>query len=213
VSGPGTPFVIGVAGGSGSGKTTVTRRVIETVGREGVAVLNQDNYYRDQSDIPFESRLHTNYDHPAAFDWALLREQLDALLAGVPIEMPEYDFTQHTRAAHTTRVLPGRVVVLEGFFALYDEELRSRMGLKVFVDADADERFIRRLKRDVLERGRSLEGVVAQYLEQVKPMHLHFVEPTKRYADVIVPRGGQNPVALEMLAAKALARLARMGAA
>ncbi len=116
MSGPGTPFVIGVAGGSGSGKTTVTRRVIETVGTGGVAVLNQDNYYRDQSDIPLQSRLHTNYDHPAAFDWALLREQLGALLAGVPIEMPEYDFTQHTRADHTTRVLPGRVVVLEGFF-------------------------------------------------------------------------------------------------
>ncbi|AAF09747.1 uridine kinase [Deinococcus radiodurans] len=202
MSGPGTPFVIGVAGGSGSGKTTVTRRVIETVGREGVAVLNQDNYYRDQSDIPFESRLHTNYDHPAAFDWALLREQLDALLAGVPIEMPEYDFTQHTRAAHTTRVLPGRVVVLEGFFALYDEELRSRMGLKVFVDADADVRFIRRLLRDTQERGRTPESVIEQYLGFVRPMHLSFVEPTKRYADVIIPHGGMNEPALDMLAAR-----------
>ena len=202
MSGPATPFVIGVAGGSGSGKTTVTRRVIETVGREGVAVLNQDNYYRDQSDIPFESRLHTNYDHPAAFDWALLREQLDALLAGVPIEMPEYDFTQHTRAAHTTRVLPGRVVVLEGFFALYDEELRSRMGLKVFVDADADVRFIRRLLRDTQERGRTPESVIEQYLGFVRPMHLSFVEPTKRYADVIIPHGGMNEPALDMLAAR-----------
>ncbi|WP_027480185.1 uridine kinase [Deinococcus radiodurans] len=202
MSGPGTPFVIGVAGGSGAGKTTVTRRVIETVGREGVAVLNQDNYYRDQSDIPFESRLHTNYDHPAAFDWALLREQLDALLAGVPIEMPEYDFTQHTRAAHTTRVLPGRVVVLEGFFALYDEELRSRMGLKVFVDADADVRFIRRLLRDTQERGRTPESVIEQYLGFVRPMHLSFVEPTKRYADVIIPHGGMNEPALDMLAAR-----------
>lgn len=202
MSGPGTPFVIGVAGGSGSGKTTVTRRVIETVGREGVAVLNQDNYYRDQSDIPFESRLHTNYDHPAAFDWALLREQLGALLAGVPIEMPEYDFTQHTRAAHTTRVLPGRVVVLEGFFALYDEELRSRMGLKVFVDADADVRFIRRLLRDTQERGRTPESVIEQYLGFVRPMHLSFVEPTKRYADVIIPHGGMNEPALDMLAAR-----------
>ena len=202
MSGPATPFVIGVAGGSGSGKTTVTRRVIETVGTGGVAVLNQDNYYRDQSDIPFESRLHTNYDHPAAFDWALLREQLDALLAGVPIEMPEYDFTQHTRAAHTTRVLPGRVVVLEGFFALYDEELRSRMGLKVFVDADADVRFIRRLLRDTQERGRTPESVIEQYLGFVRPMHLSFVEPTKRYADVIIPHGGMNEPALDMLAAR-----------
>ncbi|WP_278912025.1 uridine kinase [Deinococcus wulumuqiensis] len=202
MSGPGTPFVIGVAGGSGSGKTTVTRRVIETVGREGVAVLNQDNYYRDQSDIPLQSRLHTNYDHPAAFDWALLREQLGALLAGVPIEMPEYDFTQHTRADHTTRVLPGRVVVLEGFFALYDEEIRSRMGLKVFVDADADVRFIRRLLRDTQERGRTPESVIEQYLGFVRPMHLSFVEPTKRYADVIIPHGGMNEPALEMLAAR-----------
>lgn len=196
------PFVIGVAGGSGSGKTTVTRRVMETVGQAGVAVLNQDNYYRDQSDIPFESRLHTNYDHPAAFDWQLLREHVDALLAGVPIEMPEYDFTQHTRATQTTRVLPGRVLVLEGFFALYDEALREKMDLKVFVDADADVRFIRRLLRDTQERGRTLESVIDQYLSFVRPMHLGFVEPTKRYADVIIPHGGMNEPALDMLAAR-----------
>ncbi|MFC5849801.1 uridine kinase [Deinococcus petrolearius] len=195
-------FVIGVAGGSGSGKTTVTRRVIETVGGEGVAVLNQDNYYRDQSDMAFAARLKTNYDHPAAFDWSLLREHVDALLAGVPIEMPEYDFTQHTRSAHTTRVLPGRVVVLEGFFALYDEELRARMHLKVFVDADADVRFIRRLLRDTQERGRTPESVIEQYLDFVRPMHLSFVEPTKRYADVIIPHGGMNEPALDMLAAR-----------
>lgn len=196
------PFVIGVAGGSGSGKTTVTRRVMETVGQAGVAVLNQDNYYRDQSDIPFESRLHTNYDHPAAFDWQLLREHVDALLAGVPIEMPEYDFTQHTRAAQTTRVMPGRVLVLEGFFALYDEALREKMDLKVFVDADADVRFIRRLLRDTQERGRTLDSVIEQYLSFVRPMHLGFVEPTKRYADVIIPHGGMNEPALDMLAAR-----------
>lgn len=196
------PFVIGVAGGSGSGKTTVTRRVIETVGNAGVAVLNQDNYYRDQSDIPLEARLKTNYDHPAAFDWKLLREHVDALLSGVPIEMPEYDFTRHTRSAQTTRVMPGRVVVLEGFFALYDEELRERMHLKVFVDADADVRFIRRLLRDTQERGRSPESVIEQYLEYVRPMHLSFVEPTKRYADVIIPHGGMNEPALDMLAAR-----------
>lgn len=197
-----TPFVIGVAGGSGSGKTTVTRRVIETLGAGAVSVLNQDNYYRDQSDIPFEARLHTNYDHPDAFDWALLRAHLDALLAGVAIEMPEYDFTQHTRAPHTTRVLPGRVVVLEGFFALYDEQLRDKMHLKVFVDADADVRFIRRLLRDTQERGRTPESVIEQYLDFVRPMHLSFVEPTKRYADVIIPHGGMNEPALDMLAAR-----------
>ena len=197
-----SPFVIGVAGGSGSGKTTVTRRVIETVGAGGVAVLSQDNYYRAQDDIPFEARLSTNYDHPAAFDWALLREQLDALLAGVPIEMPEYDFTRHTRSERTTPVLPAPVVVLEGFFALYDEELRGRMHLKVFVDADADVRFIRRLLRDTQERGRTPDSVIAQYLEFVRPMHLSFVEPTKRYADVIIPHGGMNEPALDMLAAR-----------
>ncbi|WP_343757234.1 uridine kinase [Deinococcus depolymerans] len=194
--------MIGVAGGSGSGKTTVTRRVIETVGREGVAVLNQDNYYRNQDDIPFESRLKTNYDHPAAFDWALLREHVDALLSGVPIDMPEYDFTRHTRSSETTTVLPGPVVVLEGFFALYDEALRARMHLKVFVDADADVRFIRRLLRDTQERGRTPESVIEQYLEYVRPMHLSFVEPTKRYADVIIPHGGMNEPALDMLAAR-----------
>ena len=196
------PFVIGVAGGSGSGKTTVTRRVVDTVGQGGVAVLNQDNYYRNQDDIPFEARLKTNYDHPAAFDWTLLREHIDALLSGVPIDMPEYDFTRHTRAPHTTTVLPAPVVVLEGFFALYDEALRDRMHLKVFVDADADVRFIRRLLRDTQERGRTPESVIEQYLEYVHPMHLSFVEPTKRYADVIIPHGGMNEPALDMLAAR-----------
>ena len=197
-----SPFVIGVAGGSGSGKTTVTRRVIETVGPSGVAVLSQDNYYRAQDDVPFEARLKTNYDHPAAFDWTLLRGHIDALLSGVPIQMPEYDFTQHTRSSETTTVLPAPVVVLEGFFALYDGELRDRMHLKVFVDADADVRFIRRLLRDTQERGRTPESVIGQYLEYVRPMHLSFVEPTKRYADVIIPHGGMNEPALDMLAAR-----------
>ncbi|ULH16500.1 uridine kinase [Deinococcus sp. KNUC1210] len=196
------PFVIGVAGGSGSGKTTVTRRVIETVGSEGVAVLVQDNYYRDQSDIPFDTRLKTNYDHPAAFDWELLGEHLEALLAGVPIEMPSYDFTHHTRAQQTLTVLPAPVVVLEGFFALYEKAIRTHMHLKVFVDADADVRFIRRLQRDTQERGRTQESVIKQYLDFVRPMHLQFVEPTKRYADVIIPHGGMNEPALDMLAAR-----------
>jgi len=196
------PFVIGIAGGSGSGKTTVTRRVVETVGEAGAAVLNQDNYYRDQSDIPFEARLSTNYDHPAAFDWELLQTQLDALTSGVPIEMPTYDFTHHTRATDTRTVLPAPVVVLEGFFALYDARLREQMHLKVFVDADADVRFIRRLLRDTQERGRTLDSVITQYLDYVRPMHLQFVEPTKRYADVIIPHGGLNEPALDMLTAR-----------
>lgn len=201
------PFFIGVAGGSGSGKTTVTRRVIETVGQGGVAVLNQDNYYRDQSHMPFEERLHTNYDHPAAFDWELLQQHVQALLAGQSIEMPLYDFTQHTRAEHTQRIHSAPVMVLEGFFSLYDAPLRDLMSLKVFVDADADVRFIRRLERDTRERGRSAESVIAQYLEFVRPMHLSFVEPTKRYADVIIQHGGMNEPALDMLSARIRATL------
>lgn len=199
---PASPFVIGVAGGSGSGKTTVTRRVLQTVGEAGAAVLNQDNYYRDQSDIPPQARRATNYDHPAAFDWDLLLAHLDALTSGVPIEMPVYDFTHDTRARDTRTVLPAPVVVLEGFFALYDARLRDKMQLKVFVDADADVRFIRRLLRDTQERGRSPDSVIQQYLEFVRPMHLQFVEPTKRYADVIIPHGGMNEPALDMLTAR-----------
>lgn len=193
------PFVIGIAGGSGSGKTTVTRRVVDAVGEHGAAVLNQDNYYRDQSDIPFEARLKTNYDHPAAFDWDLMLAQLDALTSGVPIEMPTYDFARHTRSDVTKTVLPAPVVVIEGFFALYEPRVRDKMHLKVFVDADADVRFIRRLQRDTAERGRTPDSVIAQYLEFVRPMHLTFVEPTKRYADVIIPHGGLNEPALDML--------------
>ena len=196
------PFVIGVAGGSGSGKTTVTRRVIETVGTEGVAVLVQDNYYRDQAGIAFETRTKTNYDHPAAFDWALLQEHLEALLAGEAVQMPSYDFTNHTRSGTTLTVLPAPVVVVEGFFSLYEEAIRQHLDLKVFVDADADVRFIRRFTRDTRERGRTPESVIEQYLNFVRPMHLQFVEPTKRYADVIIPHGGLNEPALDMLAAR-----------
>ena len=196
------PFVIGVAGGSGSGKTTVTRRVIETVGTGGVAVLVQDNYYRDQSGIAFETRTQTNYDHPAAFDWALLQQHLEALLAGEAVQMPSYDFTHHTRSHETLTVLPAPVVVLEGFFTLYEKAIRQHLNLKVFVDADADVRFIRRFLRDTQERGRTAESVIQQYLDFVRPMHLQFVEPTKRYADVIIPHGGLNEPALDMLAAR-----------
>lgn len=203
------PFFIGVAGGSGSGKTTVTRRVIETVGPQGVAVLNQDNYYRDQSDIPFEQRLRTNYDHPAAFDWTLLSEHIDALMRGQSVDTPLYDFTIHTRSDRAERLSSAPVIVLAGFFALYDQEIREKMNLKVFVDADPDVRFIRRLERDTRERGRSLESVVEQYLNYVRPMHLSFVEPTKRYADVIIQHGGLNEPALDMLATRIQATLPR----
>jgi len=195
-------FVIGIAGGTGSGKTTVTRRVIEVVGADRVALLQMDNYYKNQDHLSFEERTRINYDHPDAFDMPLLMEHLDALINGQEVESPLYSFVEHTRSRHTKPVKPAPVVVLEGIFALYDPELRQRMHLKVYVDADPDVRFIRRLKRDVDERGRSPESVIEQYLNFVRPMHIAFVEPSKRYADVIIPHGGHNDPALDMLTSR-----------
>lgn len=212
MSGFARAFVIGIAGGSASGKTTLARALAQALGKR-VALLPMDHYYQDLSHLSFPERLQVNYDHPEAFDLSLYLAHARALIAGQAVEMPLYDFKAYTRRPATERVLPAPVVVLEGILALYPEELRALMDLKVFVDADADERFIRRLERDVQERGRSLKSVVAQYLEKVKPMHLAFVEPSKRHADVILPGGGQNPVALEMLKAKALAHLSQMGVA
>jgi len=206
------PFVIGIAGGTASGKTTLARSLAQALGRR-VVLLPMDHYYKDLSHLPFSERLKVNYDHPEAFDLALYLEHARALLAGNPVDMPLYDFKVYTRSPSTSRVNPAPVVILEGILVLYPEELRTLMDLKVFVDADADERFIRRLIRDVEERGRTLGSVVDQYLTRVKPMHQAFVEPTKRHADVILPGGGQNPVALEMLLAKALSRLVQTGVA
>ncbi|WP_052155164.1 MULTISPECIES: uridine kinase [Thermus] len=206
------PFVIGIAGGTASGKTTLARALVEALG-ERVALLPMDHYYKDLSHFSFPERLAVNYDHPEAFDLPLYLAHAQALLAGSGVEMPTYDFKAYTRGAKTEWVSPAPVVILEGILVLHFPELRALMDLKVFVDADADERFIRRLERDVRERGRSLESVVEQYLSKVKPMHLAFVEPSKRHADVILTGGGQNPVALEMLKAKALSRLAQMEAA
>jgi uridine kinase len=197
-----TPFVIGVAGGTGSGKTTVTDRVIATVGGARVAVLAQDWYYCSQPEVPLVVRERVNYDHPDAFDWALLLEHLDELSTGTAVRAPIYDFTVHDRSPDTQHIAPAPIVVVEGILALYDPALRDRMHLKVFVDTDADVRFIRRLERDVRERGRSSESVIEQYLTWVRPMHLQFVEPSKRYADVIIPHGGRNDAALDMLAAR-----------
>ncbi len=196
------PFVIGIAGGSGSGKTTVTEAVVRAVGPQHVALLPMDNYYKDNAHLPFEERLKLSYDHPDAFDLELYLAHIQQLLAGQPVAVPIYSFQEYTRTPQTLEVRPAPVVVLEGILLLVDARLRALMNLKVFVDTDADVRFIRRLQRDLIERGRSVESVIKQYLEHVRPMHLSFVEPSKRYADVIIPHGGHNQEALAMLSAR-----------
>ena len=187
------PFVIGVAGGSGSGKSTVTRQVLASVGPDMATVLYQDDYYLDQTEMSPEERRKTNYDHPDAFDWPLMMQHLQALRRGEAIEMPTYDFTAHNRASKTITLQPAPVIVVEGLFALYDAELRKMMSLKIFVDTAPDVRFIRRLQRDMAERGRTAESVITQYMDTVRPMHKQFIEPTKRRADVILPHGANDP--------------------
>ncbi|RDY71959.1 MULTISPECIES: uridine kinase [Halobacillus] len=196
------PVVIGVAGGSGSGKTSVTRSIIQRFTDKTLLMLEQDYYYKDQSDVPFEERLQTNYDHPLAFDNDLLIEHLEQLLDQKPVEKPVYDYKMHTRSDETIHVEPKEVIIVEGILVLEDERLRDLMDIKVFVDTDADVRIIRRLMRDINERGRSLDSVIEQYINVVRPMHLQFVEPTKRYSDIIIPEGGQNHVAIDLMATK-----------
>lgn len=197
-----TPFVVGVAGGSGSGKTTVARKLVELFERRPVRLIPQDAYYRDLGDLSFDERQQVNFDHPLAFDNVLLAKHLDQLLAGEIIQQPVYNYITHSRSGETRAVEPAPILVLEGIMVLEDADLRARMDLKVYVDTDPDERFIRRMQRDLIERGRSIDSIVEQYLSSVRPMHLQFVEPTKRYADVIVPQGGANDVAIDLLAAK-----------
>ncbi|QIA26212.1 uridine kinase [Thermaerobacter sp. PB12/4term] len=200
------PVVIGIAGGTGSGKSTLVRRIVEHLpGR--VAVLPQDAYYLDRRDLPFEERARLNYDHPLAFDTPLLIRHLQELRRGRPIRRPVYDFTQHLRDRRTVRVEPRDVIVVEGILVLADETLRSLMDIKIFVDTDADVRILRRLVRDIEKRGRTMESVISQYLETVKPMHEQFVEPSKRYADLIIPEGGFNRVAVDVLLARIRAAL------
>jgi uridine kinase len=193
------PLVIGLAGGTGSGKTTVAEAIVRAAAGR-VAILPQDAYYRAQPELPFDARALTNYDEPSAFDTALLSDHIDALAVGEAVDRPVYDFAHHDRSADTVRIEPREVLVVEGILVLHEPTLRERMSLKVFVDAPPDERFIRRLERDVRERGRSAESVIAQYRRTVKPMHDLFVEPTKQHADLIVPEGGRNHVALAVLA-------------
>jgi len=199
---PPRPFLIGVAGGTCSGKTTVTERLVELVGPEQLSLIKQDAYYIDRTEQPFEERVRANYDHPDSFDWALTFQQLSALLDGQAVDVPVYDYANHNRSRDVVRVSPTRIVVFEGILALYDERLRDLFDLRIFVDTDADVRLIRRLERDVRDRGRTPESIMKQYMTTVRPSHMQFIEPTKRHADVIVPEGGHNERAIDVLVAR-----------
>jgi uridine kinase len=196
------PLVIGVAGGSGSGKTTVTNAILDRVGRERIAVLPHDAYYHDLSHLPLEQRARVNFDHPDAFDNALYLAHMDALAHWQLVAMPSYDFTTYVRLPEVVVVQPQPVVLLEGILIFADAALRARMNIKLFVDAESDLRIIRRIQRDTHSRGRTVESVIEQYLRTVRPMHLEFVEPSKRYADIIIPSGGLNAIAIDMVVAK-----------
>ena len=193
------PVVIGVAGGSGSGKTTVVRRIVQSIGAEQVTVLEHDRYYRDRPDLRLEERAALNYDHPDSLETDLLVRHVEALRSGDPVDVPVYDFARYARHRTTETVPSRRAIIVEGILIYTDAPLRALMDIKVFVDTDDDTRFIRRLQRDTSERGRTVQSVIDQYLGTVKPMHLDFVEPSKRYADVILPQGGENTVAIDML--------------
>ena len=194
-----TSFVIGVAGGSGSGKTTVVRRIVESLGSEQVTLLDHDRYYRDRNDLRLEERAALNYDHPDSLETDLLVHHVRELKAGRSVEVPRYDFTRHARLQEKETFQARRALIVEGILVFTDAALRDLMDIKVFVDTDSDTRFIRRLQRDVAERGRTMESVIEQYQGTVKPMHLEFVEPSKRYADVLIPLGGHNTVAVDLL--------------
>ncbi|MBC7087236.1 MAG: uridine kinase [Tissierellales bacterium] len=196
------PIIIGIAGGTGSGKSTVTNEIYKAITDKNVVVIEQDSYYKDQSDLSFEERVKTNYDHPFAFDNQLLISHLKKLINWESIEKPIYDFENHNRKKETILVEPKDIIILEGILILYDEELRKMMDIKIFVDTDADVRVIRRINRDMNFRGRTLESVINQYMNTVRPAHLQFVEPTKRYADIIIPEGGYNKVAIDIIVTK-----------
>lgn len=196
------PIVIGVAGGSGSGKTSVSHAILDHFPNHSIMMLEHDSYYKDQSELPFEKRLKTNYDHPFAFDTDLLIDHLNKLLRYESVSKPVYDYVAHTRSDEIEIQEPKEVIILEGILILADKRLRDLMDIKVFVDTDDDIRIIRRIKRDIEERGRTLDSVINQYLKVVKPMYHQFIEPTKRYADVVVPEGGQNHVAIDLINTK-----------
>jgi uridine kinase len=194
--------VVGIAGGSGSGKTTVTNKIVERLDQKKVVVIQHDSYYRDISAFKGLPASEINFDHPDSLETPLLIRHLKELKAGRPIERPVYDFTTHTRQRQLERVEPREIIFLEGILIYVEKELRELIDMKIYVDTDADERFIRRLRRDLIERGRSLDSVIHQYVSTVKPMHLEFVEPSKRWADIIIPRGGENEIAIDTVVAK-----------
>ncbi|WP_349549231.1 uridine kinase [Leuconostoc pseudomesenteroides] len=201
------PLVTGVTGGSGSGKTTVSRELVARIPDNSAILLQQDAYYRDQSEKPFEERVKTNYDHPDSFETDLFVADLERLLAREAIDKPVYDYEKHTRSSDVIHVMPADVIIVDGVLLFNDKRVRDLLDLKVYVDTDDDIRFLRRLERDIEERGRTVRGVIEQYLATVKPMYHQFVEPTKRYANIIVPEGGQNKVAIDMITNQILAML------
>jgi uridine kinase len=192
-------MILGICGGTGSGKTTVASRLAEALGPDQALLLAQDYYYKDSSNLPFEERARQNFDHPDAVDFELLIQHVDALRSQQPVQQPWYDFSAHVRRPETKRVDPRAVVIVEGILIFQNSRLRELFDLKLYVDTDADVRFIRRLRRDIRERGRSVDSVVEQYLETVRPMHQQFVEPARRHADIVIPEGGKNDAAMELL--------------
>jgi uridine kinase len=192
-------MIVGICGGTGSGKTTVSRKIVEAVGEDKILLLAQDAYYKDRSHLPFEQRVELNFDHPDAIDSSLLGEHLDLLKRGQPISQPIYDFTRHVRQNETRQLEPKPIVIVEGILIFESETLRRRFDLKIYVEADPDVRFIRRLRRDLSKRGRSMDSVIEQYLQTVRPMHLKFVEPGRRLADIILPEGGHNAAGMNFL--------------
>lgn len=196
------PLLLGITGGTGSGKSTVTHEILRCLPEESISIIEQDAYYKDQSSLTYEERVKTNYDHPDAFDTPLLVKHLNMMLNGHAIEKPRYDFSIHNRLKETTRVEPRDIIMLEGILILQERDVRNLLDIKIYVDTDPDVRIIRRITRDIKERGRTYESVINQYLNVVRPMHLQFVEPSKRYADIIIPEGGFNHVAVDIIVAK-----------
>lgn len=196
------PILIGITGGTGSGKSTVSKEIFKTVPEKDIVVIEQDSYYKDQSDLSYNERIKTNYDHPSAFDNVLLVEHLKKLVEGKSIQKPIYDFEKHNRKEETIKVEPKKIIILEGILVLYEKEVRDLLDIKIFVDTDSDVRVIRRILRDIKDRGRTLDSVILQYMETVRPAHLQFIEPSKRYADINIPEGGYNKVAIDLIVQK-----------